>query len=83
MQALYDSQTNRLTRRGDHTGTPRLWTVTVWLTFEDKTVEKTLFKPAGKCQISDLASLIDEYNRSRIVLRNQQAIRTRWHAIAR
>lgn len=83
MQALYDSKTNRLDRRGEHSGQPRLWTVTLWLHFENQEVEKTIFRVAKKCQVSELAEVVDEHSKARIVVRNMNIVRTRWHAIAR
>lgn len=83
MQATYDSQTRKLTRRGDHDGTPRIWTVTNNLTYADGEKQKMVFKTKQKVQISQLSDLIDAHIREEIAVRGVAVTRHVWTAIAR
>lgn len=83
MQAMYDSKTGRLTRRGDHDGTPRLWTVTNNLTYADGEKQKMTFRTKQKVQITQLADIIDDHIREEIGVRQVAVVRHQWTAIAR
>lgn len=83
MQVMFDSKTRKVVRKGDHNGTPRLWTVTVWTYFADGRQEKQTFKVAKKTYVSSLATVIDELTKANIVVNDCQVTRQRWHAIAR
>jgi hypothetical protein len=55
---MYDSTTKRLTKRGQHTGIPRIWMVKVWA----KPLPDTItFTTKAKCQLTALSDLIDDH----------------------
>ena len=39
-----------LQQHGQHSGQPRVWTVTAWAELADKSRERIMIRPRGKCQ---------------------------------
>lgn len=83
MKAMYDSKTGRLTRRGNHDGTPRLWTVINDLTYEDGEKQKMTFRTKQKVHLPELADLIADHIYEEIGVRQVAVVRHQWTAIAR
>ena len=80
MIAQYDSKLNRLTTRGQHHGTPRMWVVQVRA---EGLPDVVTFKPSGKCYLCALADLIDKYLLQHIEETKVAIGRIRWTATAR
>lgn len=76
MIAQFDSNIRRVSMRGDHDGTPRVWVVQVRA---DDLDEVITFRPKGKVYIQDLADLIDK----ELIAAGVKDGRVRWTATAR
>lgn len=80
MIAMYDSRTGKVTKRGQHHGTPRMWVVQVRA---EGLGDVLTFHPIGKCRLSDLSGLIEQHMLSHIEQTKQVVGRMRWTATAR
>jgi hypothetical protein len=78
--AQYDSELNKLTTRGQHHGTERIWVVQVRA---EGLPDVLTFKPSGKYYLRDLADLIDKYLLQHIEETKTALGRVRWTATAR
>lgn len=76
MIAQFDSKSMKVTLRGEHNGTPRMWVVQVRA---DDLDEVITFRPKGKVYIRDLADLIDH----ELLTAGVKDGRVRWTATAR
>lgn len=80
MIAMYDSRTGKVTKRGQHHGTPRMWVVQVRA---EGLGDVLTFHPQGKCYLADLADMIDKHMLNHIEQTKQTIGRMRWIATAR
>ena len=72
-----------LQQHGQHSGQPSVWTVTAWAELADKSRERIMIRPRGKCQLAGIVEIMNAELAKFEEEHGQPAIAAGFTAIAR